>query len=244
MTVKDVILTVTLMLGAGLCARLIADLLHLPHMLVLLGVGILLGSSVSDTIDVPLDSMGAQLVLTLGVSFILFHGGLQLSVGILRKVAVGLLLLVVPGVVLTALVTGSVAALLFGLPLSSGLLIGAALSPTDPAILVPLFERLRVRPKLSQTIIAESALNDPTGAVLALAFAGVVLSGHASVTAPMVDFVKDLAISTAMGVVFGIVLSAAVSSRRAGIWRESCSIAVLAVVAGSFFSIDSAGGSG
>ena len=66
MTVKDVILTVTLMLGAGLCARLIADLLHLPHMLVLLGVGILLGSSVSDTIDVPLDSMGAQLVLLLG----------------------------------------------------------------------------------------------------------------------------------------------------------------------------------
>jgi cell volume regulation protein A len=97
---------------------------------------------------------------------------------------------------------------------------------------------------VSQTIIAESALNDPTGAVLALAFAGVVLSGHASLTAPMVDFVKDLAISTAMGVVFGIVLSAAVSSRRAGIWRESCAIAVLAVVAGSFFSIDSAGGSG
>jgi hypothetical protein len=135
MTVKDVILTVTLMLGAGLCARLVADVLHLPHMLVLLGVGILLGPSVSDSIDVPLDSMGAQLVLTLGVSFILFHGGLQLSLGILRKVAVGLLLLVVPGVVLTALVTGSVAALLFGLPLSSGLLIGAALSPTDPAIL-------------------------------------------------------------------------------------------------------------
>ena len=244
MTVKDVILTVTLMLGAGLCARLVADFLRLPHMLVLLGVGILLGSSVSDAIDVPLDSMGSQLVLTLGVSFILFHGGLQLSLGILRKVAVGLLLLAVPGVVLTALVTGSVAAVLFGLPLSSGLLIGAALSPTDPAILVPLFERLRVRPKLSQTIIAESALNDPTGAVLALAFAGVVVSGHASLTAPMADFVKDLAISTAIGVVFGIVLSAAVSSRRAGIWRESCAIAVLAVVAGSFFSIDSAGGSG
>jgi cell volume regulation protein A len=244
MAVKDVILTVTVMLGAGLCARLVADFLHLPHMLVLLAAGILLGSSVSDAIDVPLDSMGAQLVLTLGVSFILFHGGLQLSVGILRKVAVGLLLLVVPGVVLTALVTGSVAALLFGLPLSSGFLIGAALSPTDPAILVPLFERLRIRPKLSQTIIAESALNDPTGAVLALAFAGVVLSGHASLTAPMVDFLKDLAISTAMGVVFGIVLSAVVSSQRAGIWRESSAIAVLAVVAGSFFSIDSAGGSG
>ncbi len=188
--------------------------------------------------------MGAQLILTLGVSFILFHGGLQLSVAVLGRVVVGLLLLAIPGVVLTAVVTGSAAALAFGLPLTTGLLVGAALAPTDPAILVPLFQRLRLRPKVSQTIIAESALNDPTGAVLALAFAGVVLSGKASLTTPMVDFLRDLSISTGMGVVFGIVLSAAVSSHRAGIWRESAAIAVIAVVAGSYFSIDTAGGSG
>jgi cell volume regulation protein A len=241
---KDVILTITLMLGAGLACRLVADVLRVPHMLVLLGAGLLLGPSVAGAIDVPLDSIGAQLVLTLGVSFILFHGGLQLSARVLGKVAVGLGMLVVPGVVLTAVVTGLVAAAAFGLPLTSGVLIGAVLAPTDPAILIPLFERLRLRPKVSQTIIAESALNDPTGAVLALAFAGVVLSGSASLTEPMVDFVVDLAVSTAMGVVFGVVLSAAVSSRRAGIWRESAAIAVTAVVAGSYFSIDFAGGSG
>ncbi len=244
MAVKDVILTLTLMLGAGLAARLAADLLRLPQMLLLLGAGVLLGPSVSGAIDVPLDSMGAQLILTLGVSFILFHGGLQLSVAVLGRVVVGLLLLAIPGVVLTAVVTGSAAALAFGLPLTTGLLVGAALAPTDPAILVPLFQRLRLRPKVSQTIIAESALNDPTGAVLALAFAGVVLSGKASLTTPMVDFLRDLSISTGMGVVFGIVLSAAVSSHRAGIWRESAAIAVIAVVAGSYFSIDTAGGSG
>jgi cell volume regulation protein A len=243
-TPKDVILTVTLMLGAGLAARLAADLLRLPHMLLLLGAGVLLGPSVSGAIDVPLDSMGAQLVLTLGVAFILFKGGLQLSVDVLSRVAIGLLLLAVPGVVITAFVTGTVAAGVFGVPLATGLLIGAALAPTDPAILIPLFERMRLRPKVSQTVIAESALNDPTGAVLALAFAGVVLSGKASLTTPMTNFLSDLAISTAMGFVFGIVLSAAVSSTRAGLWRESAAIAVMAVLAASFFTIDSAGGSG
>jgi potassium/hydrogen antiporter len=60
----------------------------------------------------------------------------------------------------------------------------------------------------------------------------------------MTDFLLDLALSTALGLVFGIVLSAVVSSRRTGIWRESAAIVVIAVVAGSFFSIDSAGGSG
>jgi potassium/hydrogen antiporter len=243
-TTKDVILTITLMLAAGLGTELVAELLRIPPMLLLLATGALLGPSVSGAIDVPLDSMGAQLVLTLGVSFILFHGGLQLSLRILNRVVIGLILLVVPGVVLTALLTGSVAALVFGVPLTTGLLIGATLSPTDPAILIPLFERMRLRPKISQTIIAESALNDPTGAVLALAFAGVVLSGSASLTQPMTDFLVDLALSTGLGIVFGVVLSAVVSSRRTGIWRESAAIVVIAVVAGSFFSIDSAGGSG
>jgi cell volume regulation protein A len=244
MTVKDVILALAIILGTGLVCQLAADLLRVPRMLLLLGAGSLLGPSISGAIDVGLDSMGAQLILTLGVSFILFHGGLQLSTRVLSRVALGLGLLTVPGVVITALLTGAVAAAVFHLPLTSGLLIGAVLAPTDPAILIPLFERLQLKPKVSQTIIAESALNDPTGAVLALAFSGVVLSGHASLTAPLREFVVDLAISTALGVVFGIVLCAVVSSHRAGIWRESSAIAVMAVISAAYFSIDSAGGSG
>jgi cell volume regulation protein A len=244
MTPQDVIETVAILLGVGLVSKLLADLARVPQMLVLLAAGALIGPAGLDAIDVPLDSLGAQLILTVGVSFILFHGGLQLSARILERVAVGLTLLVIPGVIITALVTGAAAAAFFGVPLTTGLLIGAALAPTDPAILVPLFDRIRLRPKVSQTVIAESALNDPTGAVLALAFAGVVASGSASFTEPMVDFVVDLGISTALGCVYGIVLSAAVSSRRAGIWRESAAIAVMAVITGSFFSIDSAGGSG
>jgi potassium/hydrogen antiporter len=244
MAAQDVIETVAIMLGVGLVARLVADLVRLPHMLVLLGAGALLGPSVLDAIDVPLDSLGAQLVLTVGVSFILFHGGLQLSARVLERVAVGLVLLVIPGVIITAVVTGMAAAAFFGLPVTTGLLIGAALAPTDPAILVPLFDRIRMRPKVSQTVIAESALNDPTGAVLALAFAGVVASGSPSLTKPMGDFIVDLGISTVLGCIYGIVLSAAVSSHRAGIWRESAAIAVMTVITGSFFSIDSAGGSG
>ena len=78
-----------------------------------------------------------------------------------------------PGVVITALVTGTVAyAAVFDIPLSTGLLIGAVLAPTDPAILIPLFDRIGIRQKIEQTAIAESALNDATGAVLALVLVG------------------------------------------------------------------------
>jgi cell volume regulation protein A len=243
-SVKDVVLTLGIMLVAGLVSQLVADLVRAPRMLFLLAAGVILGPSLTDAIDVPLDSMGAQLLLTLGVSFILFHGGLQLSTRVLSRVAVGLGLLAVPGVVITALVAGSVAALAFDVPFSTGLLIGAVLAPTDPAILIPLFDRIGLRQKIEQTAIAESALNDATGAVLALVFAGVVLTGDSSVSAPALDFLEDLGISTALGLGFGILLSLVVSDRRSGIWKESAAIAVVAVVALGYFSIDSAGGSG
>ena len=232
------------MLGAGLAAEFAAELLRVPAMLILLGAGALLGPAVSGAIDVPLNSTGIQVLLTLGVSVILFHGGLQLSARVLRPVAFGLGMLVLPGVILTAVVTGLVASAVFGLPFWSGLLIGAVLASTDPAILIPLFERMRIRPKISQTIVAESALNDPTGAVLALAVAGIVLSGHVSLTHTLWSFVEDLGISTGLGIVFGLLSAVAVSKRWAGIWGEPVSIVVMAVGVGGYFSIDFAGGSG
>jgi potassium/hydrogen antiporter len=241
---RDVILTLSLLLVAGLFARLLATLLRIPEIVFLLGIGALLGPSALEVIDVPLDSLAAQLVFTLGVSTILFFGGLNLSLAILRKVWVSLGLLAVVGVIVTAVITGAAAALVFGLPFEQGLLIGAVLSPTDPAILIPLFIGSRLRPKVAQTVVAESAFNDPTGAVLALAIAGALVSGQSSLTGPAGDFVSQLALSTAGGVLAGLVLSAAISSRRTGIWRESAAIAVLAVVAMSYVSLDFAGGSG
>jgi cell volume regulation protein A len=241
---RDVILTLSLLLVTGLVARLLATVLRVPEIVFLLGLGALLGPSVLDVLDVPLDSLPAQLVFTLGVSSILFYGGLNLSLEILRRVWVSLGLLAVLGVIVTALITGAAAALVFGLPFEQGLLIGAVLSPTDPAILIPLFIGSRLRPKVAQTVVAESAFNDPTGAVLALAVAGALLSGKNSLTGPAGDFVGQLALSTAGGVVAGVVLSATISSRRTGIWRESAAIAVLAVVGMSYVSLDFAGGSG
>jgi potassium/hydrogen antiporter len=241
---RDVILNLSLLLVAGLVARLLATLLRVPEIVFLLGLGALLGPSALDVLDVPLDSLAAQLVFTLGVSSILFYGGLNLSLEILRTVWPSLGLLAVPGVIVTAVITGAAAALVFGLPFEQGLLIGAVLSPTDPAILIPLFVGSRLRQKVAQTVVAESAFNDPTGAVLALAVAGALLSGQNSLTGPAGDFVGQLALSTAGGVVAGIVLSAAISSRRTGIWRESAAIAFLAVVGMSYVSLDFAGGSG
>jgi cell volume regulation protein A len=240
----DILLTLSLLLMGALLARFVASLIGIPEILVLVAIGALFGPSALDVVDVPFESLGAQLMFTLGVSLILFYGGLNLSLPILRRVWVTLSFLAVPGVVLTALVVGVTAHFAFDLPWDLAFLVGAVLAPTDPAILIPLFGRSRLRPKVSQTVIAESAFNDPTGAALALILAGVVLTGNDSVTGPAGEFLVDLGISTVIGIVAGVVLAAAISSDRSGIWRESPAIAVLTVITISFFSLDTAGGSG
>src|SRR4051812_50178072 len=86
----DIFLTLSLLLSAALVARLLASVLPVPEILVLVAVGALLGNSALDVVDVPLDSLGAQLLFTLGVSLILFYGGLSLSLPVPRPGWIGL----------------------------------------------------------------------------------------------------------------------------------------------------------
>ena len=244
MSARDVIETLALVFAAGLVSEVVAGFLRVPRMVVLLAAGAVLGPDLADLLDLPLDSVAIQILLTLGVSMILFYGGLGLSFAVLRPVVAGLGLLAIPGVVITAFVTGAVATVAFDVPFEVGLLIGAVLAPTDPAILIPLFEHMRIRPKVVQTVIAESALNDVTGAVLALALASFVIEGEGSLASPLGEFLLDLGLSTALGAALGVVLAVTISTRRLGIWRESPIIAVLLVVVAGYFAIDYAGGSG
>ena len=243
MSAQDVLLDVGLILLAGVLSTPIAVLLRLPVMVVLLGAGIVLGPSVADLVDTPVDGLGAQLVFTLGVSLILFHGGLGISLRVISRTAVGLGLLVFPGVMITALIVALVAMPVFSLSFSVALLVGASLAATDPAILIPLFDRLGLRPKVSQTVIAESAANDPIATVLALTVAGVVGAGTVDGTEPLWDFSQSLALGAVLGLGAGVVLALMLSSSAVGIWRESPATAILAVVALTYFATDELGGS-
>ena len=241
MSASEVTLDLGLILAVGLVVVPLARILRVPFMLLLVAVGALLGPSVLDIVRIPLDSTGVEILLTLGVSMILFHGGLHLSLSVLSRVKFGLGMLVVPGVIATTAICGLAAAWFFNVPVTMGLLIGAAIAPTDPAILIPLFERMGLQPKLRQTIVAESALNDPTGAVVALTLLGVVAGGESLDAEPILAFVREIGISLVIGVGAGVLLALVVSKSRWGLWRESAGIAVFAVVALTFFTVQQAG---
>jgi potassium/hydrogen antiporter len=234
-----------LILGAGLLSQLAATLLRVPEMIVLVAVGALIGPSVLGIASNPLDGAGAQLIFTMGVSLILFHGGVGISLRVLSQVGVGLGLLALPGVLITTVIVALAVAPIFGVAFPVALLIGAVLASTDPAILIPLFDRLNIRPKVAQTLIAESGLNDTTGAVLTLALVGAVEAGRFTLSGPAWEFSKELVIGTLIGILAGLILCYAIAStKRTGIWDEAPGVAILALVALAYFSNEYVGGSG
>ena len=174
MEIEHILRDFGLILGAGLLSQLIATVIKLPEMVVLVAAGALIGPSVLGLVSNPLGGVGAQLLFNIGVALILFHGGTGISLRVISGTAVGLGLLVLPGVLITAVIVALVVSPVFGVAFPVALLIGAVLAATDPAILIPLFERLKLRPKVSQTVIAESAFNDVTATVLTLTLVGVV----------------------------------------------------------------------
>ena len=248
MDVEEILRTVGIVLAVGLIAVPIAGLLRLPSMVVLVAAGILAGPQLLDLVEVPIDAPGPSLLFSMGVALILFHGGMGISLRVIRTTAVGLLLLAIPGVMLTAAITGAAIRPLFDTTWPIALMAGAALAATDPAILIPLFERLGLRPRVAQTVIAESALNDPMGTIVTLTMSGIVVAGGLSGGAfsgngPLADFLRSIGIGLVVGVVGGVLIALLLSSHRFGVLRESAAATVLALVALSYAGAEATGGS-
>ena len=248
MDVEEILRTIGIVLAVGLIAIPIAALLRLPSMVVLVVAGIIAGPTLLNLVDVPIDGVGPSLLFTMGVALILFHGGLGVSLRVISRTAVGLLLLAIPGVMITAGIVALAVMPLFGVSWEIALLVGAVLGATDPAILVPLFDRLGLRPRVAQTVIAESAINDPMSAILALTMAGIITAGGLTGSliagdSPLIEFLRNIGLGLVIGIVGGVLIAVLLSSRRFGVLCESVGATLLAIVALAYVSSEVAGGS-
>jgi cell volume regulation protein A len=71
-----------------------------------------------------------------------------------------------------------------------------------------------------------------------------VVSGGVTLSGPAFEFLQSLFLGTLLGIVAGVLLSYLISSRKGGAWRESPAVAILAVIALGYFSVETLGGSG
>lgn len=233
-TVQALFLTLLLVFVVGSVLSKLADKTHIPDVVFYLITGMLFGQSGLGFIHIGANTTLNQFILLFGASFILFHGGTITSFGVLRNVWRTITLLSTVGVVVTALVVASAVHWILGLPFSISLLLGALLASTDPAALVPIFQRLPIPTKIAQTVISESAFTDATGAILTtLVFTVVTANTTISVASTALDFVRLAFGGIVVGAVAGWIAAFLISEHDKAIFREYTSmIVVISVLAG------------
>ncbi|MBX6395893.1 MAG: cation:proton antiporter, partial [Alicyclobacillaceae bacterium] len=233
-----------IVLTAGIVLGWMSKRLRVPDIVLYLLGGMLLGPAGLGVIDLSPGSGINQFVFTFGAAVILFHGGLSTELPVLRRVWITVILLVTAGVLVTALVVAGAASMALGLSLINALLVGAVIASTDPAALIPIFQKVRVKPELAQTVVAESAFNDAVGAMLVTVLLSVVAGGTFSLSSAFGGFVRLAGLGLAVGAAIGLAAAFLMGSRSRYVIEDYESVMAIAAVLGSYLLAERVGGSG
>ena len=242
---KHLLHTVGAILLFGIAASLLARKARVPDVAVYLLIGIALGPGAFGIVDIRADSVANQLLLIFGSCYILFDGGASLRLRVLKEVWITIAVLATLGVLVTAAITAIAAHWALGVPLVTAALLGAAIASTDPATLVPIFRQIRIRERVAQTVMSESAFNDATGAILTFATLAVAMgSGEFSISASLVDLFKQSAIGIAAGAVLGYLAALLIAHERLAFLAEYAPVVSLVAVIASYLAADDLQASG
>lgn len=242
---KHVLQLAGVVLGSGAVCGFVAQRTRVPDIVLYLLAGILLGPAVSGFVALPADSTLGQLILIFGASYILFDGGATLRLAVLKRIWITLVALATVGVLITAAITALAAHYLLQLPVLSALLLGAVIASTDPATLVPVFKQVRVRERLAQAVMSESAFNDAMGAILTFTILGMALGTREfSLFSSLHSLLLQISIGIGAGVVLGYLAAFLIGHHRYGFFRDFAPLVTLMAVAGAYLGADDMHASG
>jgi CPA1 family monovalent cation:H+ antiporter len=178
---------------------LIIELLLIASLVV---VGLLL------TTQSPVEiNLTPELILALFVPPLVFEAAFHINFTELRTSLWTILLLAVPGVILTTLVVGGLLSWGPGLALSSALVFGALIAATDPVAVVSLFRILGVPKRLGVLVEGESLFNDGTAIVLFNLVLAFALTGTFDLLHGVGDFIRVSIGGALVGLLLGWLVS-------------------------------------
>ena len=242
---KHTLVSGALVLAIGTLTALLAQKIKIPDVALFLIVGLIIGPDTLGLIDIRADSALNVTILLFGASYILFDGGASLRLSVLRQVWITIVVIATVGVVITAVITGIAAHFILGVPLIVALLLGATLSATDPATLVPIFRQIRIRDRVAQTVISESAFNDAMGAIITFGVLAVAMGTHEfSLATSLFELLKQSIIGIFAGIVLGYAAAFIIAHERWSFLVEYAPVVTLVVVLGAYFSADGLQASG
>jgi monovalent cation:H+ antiporter, CPA1 family len=203
--------TETLVIGLLLIVSLVGlavRRLRVPYTVALVLAGLLI------TFEQPIQfALTPELILALFVPPLVFEAAFHIDLRRLRENLLPILVLSVPGVLLTTLIVAGIVAVGVRLSLPTALVFGALISATDPVAVVSLFRALGAPKRLTVLVEGESLFNDGTAIVLfnlvlALALAQTITprgpaEGSFQLLGAIIGFVRVSAGGIAVGLGLG-----------------------------------------
>jgi len=214
----------------------------IPDVLILITLGYLIGP-VLYIVDPSDLAPASQIIATLSLVVILFHGGLDLDIATILSSAHRATILVFLGIAISMAATAAFVYYLLDWALLHSLLLGAIVSGTSPSIVIPLISRAKVTDEVSSVLSLESALNGALVIIIALVVLQIMTTGAEGNVLSLagkaigMQFCLGAAIGAATGIIWLWLLT-----RLKG--EDYDDILTLAVVFVLYFVVESIDGSG
>jgi len=130
---------------------------------------------------------------------ILFDGGMTIGWRRFRRAAVPIASLGIVGTLATAAVLAGCAHYLFDFSWTTSWILGAALSPTDPAVMFSILGDKEIRGRTGTILEGEAGVNDPVGIALMIGIIEFATSDGGSYWGIVQEFALEMTIGLAVG---------------------------------------------
>ena len=242
---KHTLLLVGLVLAIGTGTGLLAQKLKVPDVALFLLIGMAIGPDTLGLVNIKADSALNQIILIFGSCYILFDGGASLRFNVLKEVWVTILIIATLGIIITGAIVSVAAYYFLGIPFLVALLLGATIASTDPATLVPIFKQVKIRDRVAQTVMSESAFNDAMGAIATFAVLGVAMgTGEFSVMHSLRELVWESGLGILAGAVLGYLAAMLIAHEKWDFLAEYAPVVSLMAVIGAYMGADGMHASG
>jgi cell volume regulation protein A len=137
---------------------------------------------------------------------ILFDGGMHVGWRRFKVAAVPISVLGIAGTFATAGVMTVLAHYLFDFGWTTAGILGAALAPTDPAVMFSVLGDKEVRGRTGTILEGESGVNDPVGIALMIGMLEFATADNGSFATVIREFSLEMAVGLAVGILGAVVL--------------------------------------
>ena len=165
-----------------------------------------LAGSVFGRLGDELSIRDVERIAVLALIVILFDGGMRVGWPRFRASLVPITTLGVVGTFATAGVMALAARYFFGFDWTTAGILGAALAPTDPAVMFSVLGKREISGRAGTILEGESGVNDPVGIALMIGMLELATHPDATFWVVVREFAVEMAVGLAIGVAGAFVL--------------------------------------